>query len=38
LARKEEAIADFRKALSINPSLQKSKDGLKRLGAAAQPD
>ncbi len=29
---KEQAIADFRKALKINPSYQKAKEGLKRLG------
>ena len=34
LGKKEEAIADFRKALSINAALQTSKDGLRRLGVA----
>ena len=29
---KEQAIADFRKALEINPSLQPAKNNLKRLG------
>jgi hypothetical protein len=33
LGWKEEAIADFRRALSIDPSLQESRDALKRLGA-----
>ncbi len=33
LGRREEAIADFRRALSKAPNLQSSKDGLKRLGA-----
>ena len=33
LGRREEAIADFRRALSIEPRLQGSKEGLKRLGA-----
>jgi tetratricopeptide (TPR) repeat protein len=30
--RREEASADFRRALSINPSIQKGRDALKRLG------
>ena len=29
---KEPAIADFRKALEIDPSFQEAKEGLKRLG------
>ena len=29
---KDQAIADFRKALEINPSTQDAKDSLKRLG------
>ncbi len=32
LGRREEAIADFRRALSKDPNIQSSKDGLKRLG------
>jgi tetratricopeptide (TPR) repeat protein len=34
LMRREEAIADFRRALAIHPSLQEIRDALKRLGAA----
>jgi tetratricopeptide (TPR) repeat protein len=34
LGRKEEAIADFRKALRINSNLESSKEGLKRLGVS----
>lgn len=34
LGRKEEAIADYRKALSLDPTLAESVEGLKRLGAA----
>jgi tetratricopeptide (TPR) repeat protein len=33
LGRKEEAIADFRKALELMPTLQRSLEGLGRLGA-----
>lgn len=33
LGRREEAIADFRRALSIEPRMRGSRDGLKRLGA-----
>jgi tetratricopeptide (TPR) repeat protein len=33
LGRKQEAIADFREALKINPSLAPSMEALKRLGA-----
>jgi lipoprotein NlpI len=33
LGRKEDAIADFRKALAINPNIPESVEGLKRLGA-----
>ena len=33
LGRREEAIADFRGALAIEPRLQGSRDGLRRLGA-----
>ena len=33
LGRREEAIADFRRALAIEPRLSGSRDGLKRLGA-----
>ncbi len=32
LGWREEAIADFRRALSKAPTMQSSKDGLKRLG------
>ncbi|MGO9486580.1 MAG: tetratricopeptide repeat protein [Rhodomicrobium sp.] len=32
LGRREEAIGDFRRALSKDPTKQSSKDGLKRLG------
>jgi tetratricopeptide (TPR) repeat protein len=32
LQRKEEAIADFKRALSVDPDLQNSRDGLIRLG------
>lgn len=32
LERKDEAILEYRRALSIKPDLQESKDGLKRLG------
>jgi predicted negative regulator of RcsB-dependent stress response len=31
--RKTEAIADYRKALSLDPHLKESAEGLKRLGA-----
>lgn len=34
LGRREEAIADFRRALSIEPRMRGSRDGLKRLGAS----
>ena len=34
LGRREEAIADFRRALANAPDLQGSKDALKRLGAS----
>ena len=34
LGRREEAIADFRRALASEPRLQGSRDGLRRLGAA----
>lgn len=34
LGKKEEAIADYRKALSLDPALAQSAEGLKRLGAA----
>jgi tetratricopeptide (TPR) repeat protein len=34
LGHKAEAIADYRKALSIDPNLQKAKDALKKLGVA----
>jgi tetratricopeptide (TPR) repeat protein len=34
LGRRDEAIADFRQALSKNPSLPDSRDALMRLGAA----
>jgi tetratricopeptide (TPR) repeat protein len=33
LGRKEEAIADYRKALSLDPTLSESIEGLKRLGS-----
>ena len=32
--RREEAIADFQRALAINPNHERSRDALKRLGAA----
>jgi len=34
LGRREEAIADFRRALSIEPKQRSSTQALKRLGAA----
>jgi regulator of sirC expression with transglutaminase-like and TPR domain len=34
LGRRQEAIADFRRALAKMPDLQESKDALKRLGAS----
>jgi tetratricopeptide (TPR) repeat protein len=34
LGRREEAIADYRRALSKDADSQESKDGLKRLGAS----
>lgn len=34
LGRRQEAIADFRRALELDPTIQASKDALKRLGAA----
>ena len=34
LGRREDAIAEFRNALSIDPTQKESQDGLKRLGAA----
>ena len=34
LGHKEEAIADFRRALSKDARMQSSRDGLNRLGAA----
>ncbi len=34
LGRRDEAIADLRRALTLNPGLQRSKDALKRLGVA----
>jgi tetratricopeptide (TPR) repeat protein len=34
LGRREEAIADFRRALANNPDMQENKDALKRLGAS----
>ena len=34
LDRRDEAIADFRRALAKNPSLKASIDGLERLGAS----
>ena len=33
LGRREEAIADFRRALSVEPRLSGSRDALRRLGA-----
>jgi tetratricopeptide (TPR) repeat protein len=33
LGRKEEALADFRKALALNPTIQTSQEGLTRLRA-----
>jgi tetratricopeptide (TPR) repeat protein len=35
LGRKDQAIADYYKALSIEPSLEASKDALKRLGRSS---
>lgn len=32
LGRRDDAVTQYRRALSINPNLQESKDGLKRLG------
>jgi hypothetical protein len=32
LGRSEKAIADFREALAMDPSMQSSIDALKRLG------
>ena len=32
LGRREEAIADFRRALTLEPRLEGSRAGLKRLG------
>jgi Tfp pilus assembly protein PilF len=37
LGRKQEAVADFRRALETAPNLQSSKDALKRLGALGTP-
>jgi tetratricopeptide (TPR) repeat protein len=34
LGRREEAIADFRRALAAEPRMTGSKDGLRRLGAS----
>jgi tetratricopeptide (TPR) repeat protein len=34
LGRREEAIADFRRALALDPKLKESAEGLERLGAA----
>jgi tetratricopeptide (TPR) repeat protein len=34
LGRREEAIADFRRALVLDPKLQMSKESLARLGAS----
>ena len=34
LGRKEEAIANYHQALSKDPFIEKSKEGLKRLGAS----
>jgi GrpB-like predicted nucleotidyltransferase (UPF0157 family) len=34
VGRREEAIADFRRALANNPDIQENKDALKRLGAS----
>jgi tetratricopeptide (TPR) repeat protein len=36
LGRKEEAIADFRRALAKDPNIQESKDALARLGASVE--
>jgi tetratricopeptide (TPR) repeat protein len=33
LGRRDDAIADFRRALAIEPRLSGSRDGLRRLGA-----
>jgi predicted TPR repeat methyltransferase len=34
LGKKDQAIADYRKVLALDPSDKKSAEGLKRLGAA----
>jgi tetratricopeptide (TPR) repeat protein len=34
LGRPEDAIADFRRALTIDPNMRESTDALKRLGAS----
>jgi len=34
LGKREEAIADFRRAVASDPSMEGSRDALKRLGAA----
>jgi len=34
LGRLEEAIADFRRALTLDPNMRESSDALKRLGAS----
>ena len=34
LGRRKEAIADFRRALVLDPKLQMSKEGLAHLGAS----
>ena len=33
LGRRQDAIADFRQALAIDPNIEDSRDGLRRLGA-----
>ena len=35
LGRRAEAISDYQKALRLNPDIEGSKEGLKRLGAAS---
>jgi hypothetical protein len=34
MGKRNEAIADFRRALTLNPKIEESKEALKRLGAS----
>ena len=34
MGQKDKAISDYRKALELDPSMEESKEGLKRLTAA----